>query len=266
MKVLNQTARLLCTAMAVALATGCHKNSQAYLEQQGKEAGRSGSEGDATVVQAGAPRQLATPVDPSSEPAPEAKPEDTKGKRAPRRRTYDAEPRGESEAMDVWKMDQKQIDHLLSDGSSDNHMLGMYLMANDVDLSYAKLALAVTESADVRAFAKRMLTDHTQMSASLNALVTGRDFVPADNRLSRDLRDRATIHRDSLRTLSGQDFDSAYVATELDSHKQLLSLIDDVLLPRAHDGELRELLANMRPVISAHLAHADQLQAAMAKR
>jgi hypothetical protein len=43
-------------------------------------------------------------------------------------------------------------------------------------------------------------------------------------------------------------------------------MIDDVLLPRARSSELRELLASTRPIIAAHIAHAEQLEAALSKR
>jgi hypothetical protein len=39
-----------------------------------------------------------------------------------------------------------------------------------------------------------------------------------------------------------------------------------VLLPRARSAELREMLASTRPIIAAHVAHAEQLLAAMERR
>jgi putative membrane protein len=66
--------------------------------------------------------------------------------------------------------------------------------------------------------------------------------------------------------MSGRAFDSAYVSMELDRHRAILAMIDDVLLPRARSAELRELLASTRPIIAAHVAHAEQLQATLARR
>jgi len=82
----------------------------------------------------------------------------------------------------------------------------------------------------------------------------------------RDLRDISTVQRDSLRALTGRAFDSTYVAMELDRHRAMLTMIDDVLLPRARGSELRELLASTRPIVAAHVAHAEQLQATLRKR
>jgi len=142
----------------------------------------------------------------------------------------------------------------------------MFLMSNDIDLTVAKLAHTRTTNAEVKAFAKRMITDHSQMIATLRTLIEEHDIVPADNMLGRDLRDLASIHRDSLLVREGATFDRAYVAWEIENHRELIAMIDDVLLPRADAGPLREMVASMRPIVSAHLAHAEQLASALGMR
>jgi putative membrane protein len=150
--------------------------------------------------------------------------------------------------------------------ASDGRTVGMFLMANDVDLSFAKIAFSNASSDDVKAFARRMLTDHTQLVASMRALVDEYDMSPSDDIAARDLRDVSTMQRDSLRALTGRAFDSTFVTMELDRHRAMLSMIDDVLLPRARSSELREMLASTRPIIAAHVAHAEQLRASIRKR
>ena len=150
--------------------------------------------------------------------------------------------------------------------TSDGRTVGRFLMANDVVLSFAKIAYVNGPSEEVRGFARRMLTDHTQMIAAMRTLASDQEISPADDAGSRDLRDFSTLQRDSVRALGGHAFDSTYVAMELDRHRAMLSMIDDVLLPRAHSSELREQLAAARPIIAAHIAHAEQLQATLAKR
>jgi putative membrane protein len=151
-------------------------------------------------------------------------------------------------------------------GSSDGRTVGMLLMTNDVNLSFAKIAYAGASSDDVKNFARRMLTDHTQIILTIRSLVATQDMTPSEDNAGRDLRDFATLQRDSLRALTGRAFDSTYVAMELDRHRAMLSMIDDVLLPRARSTELREMLASTRPIIAAHVAHAEQLQATLARR
>jgi len=151
-------------------------------------------------------------------------------------------------------------------GSSDGRTVGMLLMTNDVNLSFARIAYASASSDEVKAFARRMLTDHTQIMATIRALIADNDVLPSDDNAAADLRDLSTLQRDTLRAMSGRAFDSTYVSMELDRHRAMLSMIDDVLLPRARSEELREMLASTRPIIAAHVAHAEQLQAAFARR
>jgi putative membrane protein len=150
--------------------------------------------------------------------------------------------------------------------ASDGRTVGMFLMTNDVDLSFARIAYANSDRDDVKAFARRMLTDHTQLIASMRGLVDDEGMSPSDDDAARDLRDLSTLQRDSLKALTGRAFDSTYVAMELERHRAILAMIDDVLLPRARSSELREMLASTRPIIAAHVAHAEQLQATLRKR
>jgi putative membrane protein len=153
-----------------------------------------------------------------------------------------------------------------SSGSSDGRTVGMFLLANDVNLTFARLALAGSTNEDVRSFARRILTDHTQLVLTIRSLIADQDMSPADDNAARDLRDLSTLQRDSLRALTGRVFDSTYVAMELERHRAILTMIDDVLLPRARSADLREMLASSRPIIAAHVAHAEQLEATLARR
>jgi putative membrane protein len=150
--------------------------------------------------------------------------------------------------------------------ANDGRTVGMFLMANNIELSFARIAFTNAASEEVKVFARRMLTDHTQMIDGTRALVAAQDLEPRDDMATRDLRDVSTLERDSLRELTGRAFDSTYVAMELQRHRDMLSIIDDVLLPRARNDQLRDMLAQMRPIISAHIAHAQQLRATLARR
>jgi putative membrane protein len=150
--------------------------------------------------------------------------------------------------------------------ASDGRTVGRFLMANDIVLSFGRVAATSSASDEVKAFARRMLTDHTQIIATMRDLAADLDISPSDDNGTRDLRDLSTLQRDTLRALDGRAFEVSYVAMELDRHRAMLSMIDDVLLPRAHSSELREALASTRPIIAAHIVHAEQLLATLTKR
>ena len=57
-----------------------------------------------------------------------------------------------------------------------------------------------------------------------------------------------------------------YAANEVQFHTELLAALNTVLAPSAHNPELREFVNLLKPAVSAHLAHAEQVRAAVATR
>jgi len=150
---------------------------------------------------------------------------------------------------------------------NDATIAAMVLASNYTDISYAQLAPARAQRADVRDFAHRMLTDHTTVNQLVRDVLAKLDLAPRDNIASLDMRDESAENRDILRELSGYAFDSAYVENEVRYHQKFLASLDDIMIPRAKHAELETLLRNVRPAVAAHLAHAEQLRAnVLAKR
>src|SRR5687767_15398905 len=100
-------------------------------------------------------------------------------------------------------------------------------------------------------------------TCALPIFITRLGVTPADNTTSLDLRDKAEEIRDQLREQDGKDFDRAYLRNEIKYHEDVLEMVDKVLIPSAMNGDLRNLLTNVRPAFAAHLEHAKQLQKAV---
>ena len=206
--------RLLFAAIAAPLLGACHFHSRSWL------ADHADGRPPTTVVPDTQPvvRQEGTPTSAdSATPTPE-------------KRQSIWRPDRDARATATKPMGRSSM------AASDGRTVGMLLMANDVNLSFAKVAYAGASSDDVKSFARRMLTDHTQIVATIRALIADQDVSPSDDSAGEDLRDLSTLQRDSLRALTGHAFDSTYVAMELDRHRAILSMIDDVLLPRARSA------------------------------
>jgi putative membrane protein len=147
---------------------------------------------------------------------------------------------------------------------ADANTVALLLATNNVELAYARVGASRGVHRDVKALAKRMTTEHNLLNETLNKLVSRLDLAPRDDEVVRLLREQSNARRDSLRALSGREFDSAYVANEVRYHQEVLTAIDRVFLPSAQRAALREYVTNLRPVISAHLAHAERVQATLA--
>jgi putative membrane protein len=144
---------------------------------------------------------------------------------------------------------------------SDANIAAMVLASNNTDISYARLVPTRADRQDVKQFAARMLTDHTGVNALVNELLAKLDLTPADNTASLDMRDESADKRDMMRELTGYAFDSTYIENEVAYHRKFLRSIDEVMLPRTRNGDLKTLLTSMRPAVAAHLAHAEQVRA-----
>jgi predicted outer membrane protein len=119
----------------------------------------------------------------------------------------------------------------------------------------------------VKALVRRERTSHTALNTAVERVAKQLDVELRDNDVSLLLRDQSLPRRDSLRVLSGRRFDSAYVALEVRSHRELLVAIDSVFLRSVQHPELESYLTDsLRPAVSAHLAQAERLQSTLAPR
>jgi len=144
---------------------------------------------------------------------------------------------------------------------NESNVVATMFAFNKADESYARIAVARSQNAQVRAYATRMLSDNAAMNQLATDLLTRTDIQPEDDETSFDLREISAAHREKLKSLTGWAFDAAYVAGEANYHEQLLVRIDHVLLPSSRNPELRKLVQSLRPTVAAHLAQAQQLAA-----
>lgn len=145
-------------------------------------------------------------------------------------------------------------------GPSDAQIAHIVVTANQVDIDAGKLAESRGNSADVKAFGKRMVTDHTGVNKEAVALVKKLGVTPEDNPTSQSLKKGGEDNLNNLKGLKGAAFDKAYIDHEVAYHEQVLDAVDKVLVPNAKNAELKALLVKVRPAFVAHLDHAKQLQ------
>jgi putative membrane protein len=152
-----------------------------------------------------------------------------------------------------------------SAGPTDPQIAAIVVTANQVDIDAGKLAESKSNSADVKAFAQRMVTDHTGVNKSATELVTRLHVTPQPNATSRSLQQGGEQNLANLKTLSGAAFDKAYIDHEVAYHETVLNAVDNTLIPNAKNADLKALLVKVRPAFVAHLDHAKKLQASLAK-
>ena len=150
-------------------------------------------------------------------------------------------------------------------GPNDAQIASIVVTANQVDIDAGKLAVARAGNAEVKSFAQRMITDHTGVNQSAVDLVTRLKVTPQDNPTSASLKSGGDENIATLKSLHGAAFDKSYVDHEVAYHQQVLDAVDQVLIPNAQNADLKALLVKVRPAFVAHLEHAKQIQATLAK-
>ena len=148
---------------------------------------------------------------------------------------------------------------------TDPQIAHIVVTANQVDIDAGKVAESKGSNADVKAFGKQMVTDHTGVNKEATALVTKLKVTPEDNATSQSLKKGGEDNVKNLKELSGAAFDKAYVDHEVAYHQQVLDAVDKVLIPNAKNDELKALIVKVRPAFVAHLDHAKMIQSKLGK-
>jgi len=153
----------------------------------------------------------------------------------------------------------------LAAGPNDPQIAAIVVTANQVDIDAGKFAEDHASKADVKAFAKLMVTDHAAVNKSATDLAGRLHLTPEDNPTAQSLKKGGEDNIATLKTLSGPAFDKAYVDHEVAYHEAVLSALDGTLIPSASNADLKGLMVKVRPAFVAHLEHARHLQAELGK-
>jgi putative membrane protein len=132
--------------------------------------------------------------------------------------------------------------------------------SDDYEINAAQVALVESQSDEVRAFAKRMIEDHTQTGAALRRALQASGMTPPPPSLGGDGQHFLA----SLQSLSGSEFDKAYLRQQVLAHKQAL-VVEQAYAAAGRDGDVRTAAQAAVPLIERHLEMARRLQAVVDK-
>jgi putative membrane protein len=123
------------------------------------------------------------------------------------------------------------------------------------------LALEKSSSADIKAFANMMITDHSKANDELAALAKKHDIeVPDSTTLVKQAKEKILDLRD-------ESFDAAYANNQVKAHEDTLSLFKKEANTVTDDKvkgatELKGFAQKMLPALEKHLQMAKKLQTA----
>ena len=126
------------------------------------------------------------------------------------------------------------------------------------EVEFGKLAQQQARSEDVKAFGHRMVEDHGKANDRLKGLAKDDGFALPD-KLDPE---HAAMH-DQLVSLSGAEFDRAYLAGQLADHQKTAQLLE-YEIGSGQDADLKSFASETLPVVLQHLQMAQRIQADIA--
>ena len=145
--------------------------------------------------------------------------------------------------------------------ATDNDFVDNAAAGGIAEIETSKLALEKSASADIKAFANMMITDHSKANDELKAIAKKNDIeVPDDTTLVKQAKEKILDMRD-------ESFDAAYATNQVKAHEETIELFKKEANTVTDDKvkgatELKGFAQKMLPGLEKHLAMAKKLQAA----
>lgn len=132
-------------------------------------------------------------------------------------------------------------------------------VADNIDIRYAHLALAISTTPEIREFANTMISDHEAVNAAALGLLAKLGAEAQDNFLSQKLASDSEAIIDRLSQLRGAEFDRAYAENELGYHRAVNGLVEGVFIPNIENAEVKALFEQGLEIFKVHEGHAEMM-------
>jgi predicted outer membrane protein len=150
---------------------------------------------------------------------------------------------------------------------TDGEIAHVLFVLNAGELREARAVADRLVTDETRAFAKRMMREHTDAVQMLRVLVDARKIDMAPNALSAQLdaasrnavADLDDVMPSGLNDVGFVNLDTAYLQDQMTSHEEALAVIDNQLLPSARDPALVSFLFDARSMVLEHLQEVNEL-------
>ena len=121
------------------------------------------------------------------------------------------------------------------------------------ELKFGELAVEKATSEDVKAFGQKMIDDHEQLKTDLANIADA-----AGIRLPKDMNKADQAEYERLKTLSGSDFETAYITRMIKGHHRAMRDFR-VEAMGSPDQDLRDFVTKGEHVIHEHLVMVNKL-------
>lgn len=141
----------------------------------------------------------------------------------------------------------------------DLEMAHVAVVASQIDIAYARIALAKSSTPAVRRFAETMINDHEAVNAQVAALAERLHVTAKDNPMSQSLLKGAEAQKAKLQALSGKAFDRAYLENELAYHQTVNGAVAEQFIPNIANPEVKRAFETALVIFRGHEQHVGRL-------
>jgi putative membrane protein len=139
-------------------------------------------------------------------------------------------------------------------------ILGLIVTANDSEISSGKLVATRGQKQEVKTFAAKMVVDHTASNTKIMALEQKTGIKRSDSEASKTLKRNSDNMINNLKNAKSAVFDRTYIDGQVTMHQELLTALDNTLIPKAQNPDLKSFLQDKRGTVESHLNEAKDLQ------
>jgi putative membrane protein len=139
----------------------------------------------------------------------------------------------------------------------DYHFVCKAFVGGQTEINLSQLALEKATAPAVRDFAQRMIQDHQNVNKELTQLATDKGAIlpMPETKKSEQVQER-------LKTLSGMEFDQAYMRDMINDHKKAFASFKRSA-EEADDGDLKSWAGKTLPAIANHIRLAQSVEASL---
>ena len=142
---------------------------------------------------------------------------------------------------------------------SDPQIFGALGSSDTGEIALGKLGQTKATHAQVKAFARKLVTEHQAMMKETSALASRLTVTPAATTDSSIIDDLSDDVEDLQKKDAGKDWDDDFLDKLEDSHQKTLDFLDRAANNATH-ADLKAMLTKARPKVEAHLNEIKQLK------
>jgi putative membrane protein len=142
----------------------------------------------------------------------------------------------------------------------DPEILQIVTTLDSCEIEQAEVARKKAIDPRVAAYAEQVLEEHTRARQLDQQLAASSRWKPIQSPLAEDLQGTSRRTLQALESADSAAFDALYIRGQIQQHREVVDLLENHLIPRADDPNLKLHLQNARTMVDSHLSQAKEIQ------